>query len=79
VTCRELADFIMDYLSGDLPASTREAFDAHLRVCPNCVRYLATYQAAVQLGQHAFDDGEGASVVPEELVQAILASVGRAF
>jgi anti-sigma factor RsiW len=74
VTCQELADFIADYLSDDLPARTREAFDHHLSRCPNCVRYVRAYQESVRLGQHAFDDVDTAvpSSVPEELVQAIL-------
>ena len=44
MTCRELADFIADYLSDELPAHVRAAFDEHLRVCPNCVKYLAGYE-----------------------------------
>jgi anti-sigma factor RsiW len=74
VTCRELADFIGDYLSGELPADARAEFEHHLRLCPNCRRYLAGYEATVALGKAAFDD-ENAAVpadVPEELVQAIL-------
>jgi len=74
VTCRELADFIADYLSRELPAPIRDAFDHHLTLCPNCRRYLASYEATIALGKAAFDD-ENAAVpadVPEQLVQAIL-------
>jgi len=74
VTCRELADFIADYLSRELPAPIRDAFDRHLTLCPNCRRYLASYEATIALGKAAFDD-ENAAVpadVPEELVRAIL-------
>jgi len=74
VTCRELADFIADYRSHELPAPIRDAFDHHLTLCPNCRRYLASYEATVALGTAAFDD-ENAAVpadVPEQLVQAIL-------
>jgi anti-sigma factor RsiW len=74
VTCRELADFIADYLSGDLPAGTREGFEHHLSICENCQTYLANYRRAVALGQRAFAD-DSANVpddVPDELVNAIL-------
>ena len=76
VTCREFADFMADYLSGELPAHTRTLFDEHLRVCPNCVTYLANYEKAVALGQRALKDDDGGvpADVPDRLVQAILAA-----
>lgn len=79
MTCRELADFIGDYLAGELPSDTRAQFEQHLRLCPNCVRYLASYDAALTLGKHAFDDDAAAvpADVPEDLVKAILAARGR--
>jgi anti-sigma factor RsiW len=75
VTCREFADFMMDYLSGELPAETRAAFDYHLRLCVNCQRYLTSYRETVNLGRRAFEDDNAAlpEQVPEELVKAILA------
>jgi anti-sigma factor RsiW len=79
VTCRELADFIADYLAGELPAGTRSAFDRHLGLCVNCRRYLTSYEETVKLGRRAFDD-EDAPVpadVPEQLVKAILDARAR--
>jgi anti-sigma factor RsiW len=75
VTCRELADFIADYLSGEIAPDVRVAFDRHLERCPNCVRYMTSYQAAVTLGSRAYDDEAVLpSDVPEELVEAILSA-----
>jgi anti-sigma factor RsiW len=74
VTCRELADFIMDYLNGELPGEVRVAFEEHLTRCPACVSYLAAYQSAVELGRQAFDDPEAFRDLPEDLVKAILAA-----
>ena len=76
MTCREFADFMADYLSGELPADVRAQFEHHLSVCTNCAKYLAGYRGTIALGQHAFDD-EASQVpadVPEELVKAILAA-----
>jgi anti-sigma factor RsiW len=75
VTCREFADFMMDYLSDELPAETRAAFDYHLSLCVNCQRYLTSYRETVNLGRRAFEDDDAAlpEHVPEELVKAILA------
>jgi len=34
--CRELADFLMDYVSGELPEESRTHFEFHLTKCRNC-------------------------------------------
>jgi len=76
VTCRELADFMMDYLDGELAPDHRTRFERHLSLCPNCRAYLAQYRATVAAGREAFADLDDQlpAEVPEELIQAILAS-----
>jgi len=76
LTCREFADFLMDYLSGEMASDTCQQFDFHLRECINCRKYLTSYEETVKLGKRAFDDEKAAlpADVPEELVKAILAS-----
>ena len=79
MTCREFADFMADYLSGELSADVRTSFDHHVSVCPNCSKYLTSYEETVKLGKFAFDD-ENAAVpadVPDELVKAILGARRR--
>jgi anti-sigma factor RsiW len=75
MTCREFADFIIDYSSGDLADGIRAAFEEHLRLCPNCRAYLALYLTTVGLGRR-FAESEQADAaacgVPEDLVTAIL-------
>ena len=79
MTCREFADFIAGYLSSELPAPTRDAFDRHLGLCPNCQRYLASYTDTIKLGKAAFDDENAAvpATVPDDLVRAILEARSR--
>lgn len=79
MTCRELADFLMDYLNGDLTADVRAAFDRHLSLCPNCVSYLSAYKTTIELGRRAFkdDSADASAAVPEDLVRAILAARDR--
>ena len=74
MTCREFADFIMDYRTDELPHDVRARFEHHLTVCANCVKYLASYEKAVKLGKSAFTDDDACvpDDVPEALVQAIL-------
>ena len=80
MTCREFADFMMDYLSGEIPQESRAQFEQHLRVCVNCRKYLTSYEETVKLGKRAFDDDDAAlpADVPEQLVEAILAARRRA-
>jgi len=74
VTCREFADFIMGYLSAELPDETRRRFMRHLSLCDNCRAYLESYEQTVKLGARAFDDEDAAipAAVPEDLIRAIL-------
>ena len=76
MTCREFAEFMADYLSGGLVPVTNAQFERHLTVCPNCVAYLSNYRDTVALGRQAFADDDAAvpDEVPDDLVNAILAS-----
>ena len=76
MTCREFAEFMADYLSGELLPETAARFEHHLTVCPNCVAYLSNYRHTVTLGRRAFvdDDADVPDEVPDTLVKAILAS-----
>ena len=79
MTCREFADFLADYLSGELSPGTRAQFERHLEVCPNCVAYLSNYRDTIVLGRMAMagDDAAVPTDVPEDLIKAILASRRR--
>jgi len=72
ITCRQLIDFIVDYVGGTLDANTQHEFERHLGVCPSCVAYLETYRQTMSLTRLAISD-EPLEDVPEELVSAILA------
>ena len=76
VTCQELEGFMVDYLDGTLPRAQRRKFDLHLRLCPDCWRYLEAYQRTISLSQAACRDPDAPvpADVPEELVKAILAA-----
>ena len=79
MTCREFSDFIGDYLAGELPEPVHAGFERHLELCPNCRRYLRSYEETVKLGRHAFDDPNDVVPpdVPEQLVAAILGARPR--
>ncbi len=74
MTCRELIDFLMSYLDGELPAKQQQSFEEHLAVCPECDSYVASYRTTVHLVRQVCsetDDGVPPEV-PEDLVGAVL-------
>ena len=79
MTCRELIDFLMQYLDGELSEEQRREFDRHLAVCKPCVDYLANYRQAVALGRAALAPTEAPipATVPEDLVKAVLAAIQK--
>ncbi|MCZ6485578.1 MAG: zf-HC2 domain-containing protein [Acidobacteria bacterium] len=48
-TCQHIADFILDYLTGELHPDTAAEFGEHLGICPDCVAFLNTYKKTVQV------------------------------
>ena len=73
ITCRELIDFIADYLDGTLSPPMRAEFERHLGVCPSCVAYLDSYKKTISMGKMALarTDGPATGAVPEGLLRAI--------
>lgn len=49
MTCRELVELLIDFVSGELPPEALERVQQHLRMCPPCVAYLKSYQLTIQL------------------------------
>jgi anti-sigma factor RsiW len=76
MTCRECDEFLSDYLSGELPVTTREVFESHLSRCRNCVTYMEQYRETIIAGKRACEgaDADAPAEMPEELIQAILAA-----
>lgn len=75
ITCRELIEFLDDYVDGSLAVAERERFDDHLGRCAPCVRYLRGYQGTLRaVALAARGDEPPAGDVPNELIAAILAA-----
>ena len=79
LTCRDIVEFLMDFLDHALDPAQQQAFERHLAGCDECVAYLRTYEQTVRLGRAAFDDLDAAPdpKVPRELVDAIVAARRR--
>jgi anti-sigma factor RsiW len=75
MTCRELVDFLADYLAGELAPEVRRVFEAHLADCPECATYLRGYAEAIRLARACAEaDDAVPSGVPERLLRAIAAA-----
>lgn len=78
MTCKELLEFLADYLDGELPADAKQVFEKHLSVCSPCRNYLKSYEATIRLAKTAkVDDRAEAAPLPEALVEAIKQSAHR--
>ena len=49
MNCRQLAEILIDYVAGELPADAAERVRQHLADCQPCVWYIETYQLTIQL------------------------------
>ncbi|MEO6259992.1 MAG: zf-HC2 domain-containing protein [Thermoanaerobaculia bacterium] len=70
ITCREVIEFIIDYLDGELPSEDLRQFKRHLDVCPSCVAYLQNYEQTLRLARDSHEELD----LPEGLVAAVLAA-----
>ena len=71
---RECDEFLADYVSGELPADVLATFEVHLSRCRNCRVYLEQYRATINAGKTACEAAKEGLQIPEELIQAILAT-----
>ena len=76
MNCRELTDFLSDYVAGDLPTEVSTEFEGHLHACPECHLFLEQYKTTIHLSVAAYRDAAPAKL-PEDLVRAILAALQK--
>lgn len=66
IRCREIVDFLSDYIDGDLERAVRDEFDKHLNGCSNCRHGLDTMRRTVSL-YGRLDVGE----IPDDLKERL--------
>ncbi|MCK6525632.1 zf-HC2 domain-containing protein [Myxococcota bacterium] len=52
--CREISSSMLDYLDGSLPPEEAAMIEEHMRLCPDCACFKATYVATTDLASKAF-------------------------
>ena len=73
MTCREVADFLHDYVADALPAPIAAEFDRHLAACANCREFIAQYRATIAASAAVWKDDDVDT--PTELATAILSTL----
>ena len=53
LSCREIVDYCLDFLSGSLPNREKQLFSSHLRNCPDCMRFFETYRMTPEISREA--------------------------
>lgn len=54
LTCRELADQLLDWFGGEVDAELGLALEGHCQRCPDCEHMRATYAGTVRLTERLF-------------------------
>ena len=49
MTCRELAELLLDYTQGDLDPALCDHISRHLTDCQPCMAYIESYRITIQL------------------------------
>jgi hypothetical protein len=72
VTCRDLAELLIDYIADELPPDQAEHIRQHLEFCPPCVCYIETYQLTIKLTRKL-----APVAPPATLLERLRAAVGQ--
>lgn len=74
LTCRQVEEFLMDYLERRLDFWMSLQFRFHLFMCPNCTKYIQDYKNTIALEKKVFENPEDEAIgnVPDGILQAIL-------
>ena len=71
LTCRDLIEFLADYVEHSLSAARRATFDAHLSICSDCRAYLDSYKKTILLSRQTGTIDPDCESMPAALIEAI--------
>jgi len=79
INCKQLIDFLDDYVDGRLPAEQAARLEEHFDACPPCRDYLVTYRRTIELAGRCGEDDP--PPMPDDrarrLVDAVLEALER--
>lgn len=65
-TCQQITDAIVDYVVGEMDEAARAAFEAHMRICVDCVAFLNTYRETIRTTHSVRYE-----TIPEEMLDRV--------
>jgi len=73
MTCREVRDYLTDYLAGDLSLQERDELERHVQACRHCAQNVDATRNVLHIARAALADMDepSAADVPGSLIQAI--------
>lgn len=78
ISCKEICQFLCDYVDHELPAAQRESFLQHMRDCPPCAEYLRQYEGTIKACKRCMCPGHAKPPPPpDDLVNAIMKAMGK--
>lgn len=76
LSCKEICEFLCDYVDGSLNATSKSAFDAHVAACSHCKDYLTTYAETIRLSKRCCCPKlQPPPPLPEDMIKAIVNAV----
>jgi hypothetical protein len=72
-TCRELIEFLDDYIAGELARDLVAGFEWHLARCTSCTAYLVSYRETIVVARYA--SRAELHDLPPDLVTVILTTI----
>jgi anti-sigma factor RsiW len=52
ITCRDVAELLFDFASGQILAEDEEQIEQHLQLCHHCVAYVESYHLTKRMSTH---------------------------
>jgi hypothetical protein len=65
-TCKEITELIFEYVNDTLSPAVKRDFHRHLRICPDCVKFLNTYKKTASVTR---------SIRPEEIPPRVRSNI----
>ncbi len=76
LTCKELTEFLNDYIDEVLSPERRAVFERHIAICPDCQAYLQSYRRTMEMAALSMKRAVAGlpDNLPPDLIRAILAA-----
>lgn len=72
MTCRELAEVLVDFVAGEMTEEQARVLREHMECCPPCVHYVRQYELTIKITRRLPPEP-----MPPQLVERLRAAVNN--